>query len=117
MVNWNYRVFQEANGDYVIREVFYAEDGSIIGCTENAVEPYGQSLEELAKDLKWFQEALALPVLKLAEIPDNGRKRKNGRSQTDNISHEQLMAELGLEQPSARAFYNNCQTNSEVGTQ
>ncbi|MBW4618600.1 MAG: hypothetical protein KME17_04330 [Cyanosarcina radialis HA8281-LM2] len=101
MVNWNYRVFWEANGDYIIREVFYAEDGSIIGCTENAVEPCGQSLEKLAKDLEWFQKALALPVLKLDEIPDRGRKRQNKRSPKDNISHEQLMAELGLGQPSA----------------
>jgi hypothetical protein len=38
MIAWNYRVFQEANGDYIISEVFYAEDGSIVGCTENAVE-------------------------------------------------------------------------------
>jgi hypothetical protein len=101
MVKWNYRVFREPNGDHIIREVFYAENGSIVGCTENAVEPYGQSLEELAKDLKWFQEALALPVLKLEEIPDGGMKRKNGRSLGNNISHEQLMSELGLGQPSA----------------
>jgi len=39
MITWNYRVFREANGDYLIREVFYAEDGSILGCPENAVEP------------------------------------------------------------------------------
>jgi hypothetical protein len=29
MMNWNYRVFKEPNGDYIIREVFYAEDGTI----------------------------------------------------------------------------------------
>lgn len=29
-MNWNYRVFQEPNGDYIIREVLYAEDETII---------------------------------------------------------------------------------------
>jgi hypothetical protein len=46
MISWNYRVFQEADGDYVIREVFYTEDGEILGCTENPVEPFGRTLTE-----------------------------------------------------------------------
>ena len=46
MITWNYRVFREDDGDYVIREVFYGEDGAVLGCTENAVEPYGSTLEE-----------------------------------------------------------------------
>lgn len=37
---WNYRVFLEADGDYIIREVFYEEDGLMQGCTENAVWQY-----------------------------------------------------------------------------
>jgi hypothetical protein len=40
-MTWNYRVFREPNGDYVIREVYYEADGSIVACTENAAEPFG----------------------------------------------------------------------------
>ena len=95
MIAWNYRVFREANGDYLIREVFYAQDGSILSCTENAVEPYGQSLDELARDITWFKEALDLPMLTFDDIlRETTWKRERNRA--TNLSHEQLMAELGL---------------------
>jgi hypothetical protein len=100
MITWNYRVFREDNGDYIIREVFYEDDGSIIGCTENAVEPWGKSLEELAKDIEFFKKALALPVLTLADIPANQTQLDRKQKRSDNISHEQLMAQLGLSHPS-----------------
>ena len=44
MITWNYRVFQELAGDFVIREVFYEKD-QIIACTQNPVEPFGNTLE------------------------------------------------------------------------
>jgi hypothetical protein len=69
MMTWNYRVFREEDGDYIIREVFYAEDGSIVGCTANAVEPFGSTLEELAQSIEDFKAALTLPVLSLNDIP------------------------------------------------
>ena len=95
MMTWNYRVFREENGDFIIREVFYEEDSAILGSTQNAVEPLGRSLEELAESIKMFQEALTLPILTLADIPCQPRqKRKKDRSK--HISHEQLKAELGL---------------------
>lgn len=95
-MNWNYRVFREENGDYVIREVFYDEDDSILGCTENAVEPVGRSMEELAKQLEWFKEALSLPVLTLADIPPRSTARDTKRDRSKNISRAQLLAELDL---------------------
>lgn len=49
--------------------MFYAENGSILGCTENAVEPLRRTLEELAKDIEYFKQALEKPVLTLADIP------------------------------------------------
>ena len=58
MMTWNYRVFREEDGDYVIREVFYAEDGAIVGCTADAVEPFGSTLEELAQSIEDFKAAL-----------------------------------------------------------
>lgn len=94
MITWDYRVFREENGDYIIREVFYGEDGEILGCTENAVEPWGRSQVELAREIEAFKAALALPVLTLADIPVGEGKQK--RDRTQNISHEQLLVELDL---------------------
>ncbi|HAG82354.1 MAG TPA: hypothetical protein DCL61_14590 [Cyanobacteria bacterium UBA12227] len=84
---------------YEPTEVFYAEDGSLLGCTEKAVEPWGQSLEELAKNIEWFKEALALPILTLADIPAQQMKSEQKQERVGNISHEQLMVELGLAKP------------------
>ena len=94
-MRWDYRVFHEENGDYIIREVFYEEDGSILGSTANAVEPMGRTFEELTESITMFQKALMLPVLTLAALPcPPTQKRKKDRSK--HISHEQLKAELGL---------------------
>jgi hypothetical protein len=101
MMTWDYRVFREDDGDYIIREVFYAEDGSIIGCTADAVEPFGSTLEELAQSIEDFKAALALPVLTLKDIPESSperEKRNNGKT----ISHEQLRAQLGLDKTADR---------------
>jgi hypothetical protein len=95
MITWNYRVFREDDGDYIIREVFYAEDGTIVGCTENAVEPYGQTLEELAQSIDDFKAALALPVLTLADVPERLAPASD-REKPRTLSHEQLRTQLGL---------------------
>lgn len=94
-MDWNYRVFQEANGDYVIREVFYAEDGSILGCTAEAVEPSGRSLTELARDLESFIEALDLPILTLEDIPPC-RQPLVYKPVQSSVPQAQLLAELNL---------------------
>ena len=89
MMTWSYRVFREDDGDYVIREVFYAENGSIIGCTADAVEPFGTTIEELAQSIEDFKTALALPVLTLKDIPESVaefKHRKTARqSRTNNF--------------------------------
>ncbi len=95
MMTWNYRVFREDDGDYIIREVFYAEDGSILGCTAHAVEPFGSTLEELAESIAEFQAALALPVLTLADMPQPTMPRKKS-APARTISSADVRALLGL---------------------
>lgn len=63
------------------------------------MEPWGKSLEELAKNIEWFKEALTLPVLTLADIPEPLRKSESKQERSGNVSHEALMAELGLAEP------------------
>ena len=87
MITWNYRVFREDDGEYIIREVFYAEDGAILGCTANAVEPYGRTLDELAQMLVDFQSALALPVLTVDDVPQRSTVPVAQRA---GVSSEQL---------------------------
>jgi predicted glycosyltransferase len=93
MITWNYRVFRESASSYVIREVFYDDQGDILSCTDSAVEPSGQTIEELAKDIEYFREALGLPVLTLADIPDTpATAPRHGQSQ--NTSMAQILQEL-----------------------
>ena len=77
MMTWNYRVFQEEDGDYVVREVFYDEGGSIVACTADAVEPVGSTVEELGQCLDNYRAALAQPVLTLRDIPEAAPRSKN----------------------------------------
>jgi hypothetical protein len=101
VINWNYRVFREESGDYVIREVFYNADGAIFGCTETAVEPLGSSLEGLAQDIEWFKEALTLPILTLADVPSRINPRRS-IDKTKNFSTEQVRLEFGLGTPTVQ---------------
>jgi len=100
MITWEYRVFREDDGAYIIREVFHDDDGSLVGCTESAVEPMGRSLEELAKDIDSFKEALKLPVLTLADIPSRPRKKRK-RDRSQNLTIEQVRARFGLDKQSS----------------
>ena len=98
-MTWNYRVFREANGDYTIREVFYDDNGQITASTATPVEPMGESLEALAQDLEWFKAALNLPVLTLEDIPQPQVNFERYCDRTHNISHKQLLQQLGLDNP------------------
>jgi hypothetical protein len=93
MITWNYRVFREDDGDYIVREVFYDEKGAIIGCTESAVEPIGRSIEDLAEDIRSFQAALTLPILTLDDMPPIPKERAP-RDRSQNHSLEAVLQEL-----------------------
>lgn len=70
MSHWNYRVIRQVEGEEIvwgIHEVYYAEDGSIEGWTANAIDPHGNTLEELAADLTMMRRALGEQVLTVAE--------------------------------------------------
>lgn len=70
-MSWNYRVLRRShlhiNGtveySFAIYEVYYKDDGTPRSCSAEPVEPRGETLEELKKDLQWQLEALNKPVL------------------------------------------------------
>lgn len=65
---WNYRVFRhqytkDGKCYYAIHECYYDKDGKVNGWTERAIEPYGDTVEELQDVLEMMGEAFSKPVL------------------------------------------------------
>jgi len=60
-MSWNYRVMKKRNEDgastYGVHEVYYNDDGSIRGYTENSVTPNSESAEDLAKTMKLIKSS------------------------------------------------------------
>ena len=90
---WNYRVVRterqtkkEQYDIYQLYEVYYDDDGKIEGMTENAMQPYGESIEELKNDLQWMIEALREPVLDMEELE---------KQFEENPPWAELVAEIG----------------------
>lgn len=72
MTYWNHRVIKrEIRGEvsFGIHEVYYGEDNVPHSYTTEPVEPYGDTLEELEKDLERFKLALKKPVLTKEDFP------------------------------------------------
>lgn len=62
-MTFNYRVMRDSEGNCTIREVYYDDDGEILGWTEEPAAPFGEDEMELARDVSHFVRALALDVL------------------------------------------------------
>lgn len=70
-MSWDHRVMRHREGDavwYAVHEVYYDEAGRPTACTENPVEPFGETFEELRDDLHLFAKALEKPVLDYDDI-------------------------------------------------
>lgn len=98
-MTWNYRVVRDEIGRYSIRELFHERDGTLITYSKTPVAPVGSSVEDLLQQMQSFRDAFELPILSVAELAaalpkqDKRAKKKTG----ENISLQQLKAELGLE--------------------
>ena len=69
-MTWNYRVVHRvANGEdqYAIHETYY-EDDKPISITEQAVNPEGETLNELKDDFAYYLSALEQPVLEFSDF-------------------------------------------------
>ena len=76
-MTWNYRVISHPSWDfsgdkgareYKIHEVFSDETG-IVGYSANGCEPYGETEEELVRDIHYMSLALEKPVLNVEDMP------------------------------------------------
>lgn len=79
-MSWNYRVIhQQIKGEeyYAIHEVYYSRPGGRIeGWTSDAVTPSGESVEELERDLWHYRLALEKPVLEMATLQREAKRKK-----------------------------------------
>jgi len=69
---WNYRVFRHVHKDtilkenyvwYAIHECYYDNEGTLDCWTENPVDPYGDTLEELKNCYEMMAKAFTKPIL------------------------------------------------------
>jgi hypothetical protein len=72
-MSWNHRVVRKTHPEtgeysYQIHEVFYDDDGNAEYWTAEAVVPFGETLEQLQKELACFQDALKATVLAEATV-------------------------------------------------
>lgn len=73
---WNYRIFKvlEDYGDkhksfsYSIHEVYYDDDGTISAWTEREISPYGETFDEISKNIEMMASSLSKPVLFLDRL-------------------------------------------------
>lgn len=87
-MTWNYRVCKSEIDGYGIYEVYYREDGSIRAWSEDAIEPYGETFEELVEDFKYMSGAFAKEVIELP--PGTAANGSTGLAQheKDNANDE-----------------------------
>lgn len=91
MSGWNYRVAKhetEHGPVFDIREVYYYDDGSILGWTAQAVGPYGEDIVEVQRDMLHFNEAFSKPVLDLDLEIKNLEARKKADEKAAEKSGE-----------------------------
>jgi hypothetical protein len=78
-MSWNYRVLKHERAEddfyYIIHEVYYDKSGNATSWTVDAVQPWGENMEELELSMKHYNSALDKPVLlvsgdKLIEIEE-----------------------------------------------
>ncbi len=75
-MTWNYRIIQKVvpnagpeSVGYYLHEVYYNDRGEISGMTESPSLPFGETPEELMKDLKnMLKDAKNQSILEAGEI-------------------------------------------------
>ena len=73
-MSWNYRVIRKTNPHtetyfYHIHEVYYDDNKKIKSWSTKPMSPYGETPEEIKKDLTWMLLSCDKPILE--EVVDN----------------------------------------------
>ena len=86
---WNYRVVRKKHAwldpaskkervdyTYSIHEAYYDRNGCIGAITQDPVEPFGETVEELRHSWMMMAEAFGQPILDYEQIPEPGYDRE-----------------------------------------
>ena len=92
MSHWNYRVIRNHHTEtnsvtYHVHEVYYREDGSIGGWTQEPVSPVGETVEELREDIRSFLHAFRCPILEVKETDGGSTLFPNDTDEAINEGH------------------------------
>jgi hypothetical protein len=63
MMSWNHRILKLSDDTYTITEAFYNENNEIMGWAEGGVEPMGETINELRKELIRMLACLEKPYI------------------------------------------------------
>ena len=71
-VDTNEEFFKSFRGEreeyYRIHEVYYRENGSITSCSEEAIAPFGETVEELQEVIELMKAAFDKPAIPYEDI-------------------------------------------------
>ncbi len=92
MSHWHYRVIRKHHPEtdsvtYHVHEVYYQEDGSIDGWTQESVAPLGETVEELREDIRYFLQAFRCPILEEKETDEGSKLFPDEMSHPINDGH------------------------------
>lgn len=105
---WNHRVISRVDGagtdfeetNLYMTEMYYHEDGSVIGWTEGK-EVYGNDIAEIRQTLEWMLLALDKPILDEAQLLIEAEEaRENGEDDifpSEHLTLDEVLDSLGLE--------------------
>jgi hypothetical protein len=82
---WNYRIVRkefknhrnQVEYTYGIHEAFMDKNGKVVTVTQDAVEPFGQTVTELRNAWFMMMEAFGQPILDYNKIPEEGHDTKD----------------------------------------
>lgn len=105
---WNHRVISRVDGagtdfeetNLYVTEMYYHEDGSVIGWTEGK-EVYGNDIAEIRQTLEWMLLALDKPILDEAQLLIEAEEaRETGEEDIfpgERLTLDEVLDSLGLE--------------------
>ena len=76
---WNYRVVRKkelTHFTYAVHEAYYDNNGKVGSITQKAINPFGETIEELRHSWLMMTEAFGKPILNYDDIPEPGYNRK-----------------------------------------
>lgn len=66
-MDWDYRIIKDSSGILKIHQVFYQDDGTIYGMSEDDLAIEGSDMDELLFEYQSFKMAFDKPIIELSD--------------------------------------------------